>query len=157
MASTKAKIRLQALIARFMGQHGAHLGPTGPRWAPCWTHELCYRGGSSICGCDPNEKLLETKNSIEIIDAWFITMTVLWARWCLKSLACRLFAQPFVQVQITENIKTPRHRPLWWQSGGFPSQRASNAENVSIWWRHHDWWKTHSRHPHLTTNSSKHW
>ena len=22
-------------------------------------------------------------------------------------------------------------------SGGFPSQRASNAENVSIWWRHH--------------------
>ena len=24
-----------------------------------------------------------------------------------------------------------------WLSGGFPSQRASNAENVSIWWRHH--------------------
>ena len=24
------------------GQHGAHLGPTGPRWAPCWPHELCY-------------------------------------------------------------------------------------------------------------------
>ena len=22
------------------GQHGAHLGPTGPRWAPCWPHEL---------------------------------------------------------------------------------------------------------------------
>ena len=20
------------------GQHGAHLGPTGPRWAPCWPH-----------------------------------------------------------------------------------------------------------------------
>ena len=30
------------LIARFMGQHGAHLGPTGPRWAPCWPHEPCY-------------------------------------------------------------------------------------------------------------------
>ena len=26
------------------GQHGAHLGPTGPRWAPCWPHELCYLG-----------------------------------------------------------------------------------------------------------------
>ena len=26
-------------------------------------------------------------------------------------------------------------------TGGYPSQRASNAENVSIWWRHHgDWW-----------------
>ena len=24
------------------GQHGAHLGPTGPRWAPCWPHELFY-------------------------------------------------------------------------------------------------------------------
>ena len=26
------------------GQHGAHLGPTGPRWAPCLPHELCYLG-----------------------------------------------------------------------------------------------------------------
>ena len=32
-----------SLIARFMG-HGAHLGPTGPRWAPWWPHELCYLG-----------------------------------------------------------------------------------------------------------------
>ena len=23
---------------------GAHLGPTGPRWASCWPHELCYLG-----------------------------------------------------------------------------------------------------------------
>ena len=22
----------------------AHLGPTGPRWAPCWPHEFCYLG-----------------------------------------------------------------------------------------------------------------
>ena len=26
-------------------------------------------------------------------------------------------------------------------TGGFPSQRASNAENVSIWWRYHDFVK----------------
>ena len=26
------------------GQHGAHMGPTGPRWAPCWSHESCYLG-----------------------------------------------------------------------------------------------------------------
>ena len=26
------------------GQHGAHMGPTGPRWAPCWPHEFCYLG-----------------------------------------------------------------------------------------------------------------
>ena len=24
------------------GQHGAHLGPTGPRWAPCWPYKPCY-------------------------------------------------------------------------------------------------------------------
>ena len=49
--------------------------------------------------------------------------------------------QKFVQAQIIENMKPPRHWPLWGEplvTGGFPSQRASNAENVSIWWRHHD-------------------
>ena len=28
--------------------HGANMGPPGPRWAPCWPHELCYLG-SYIC------------------------------------------------------------------------------------------------------------
>ena len=31
-------------ITRFMGPPWAHLRPTGPRWAPCWPHELCYLG-----------------------------------------------------------------------------------------------------------------
>ena len=26
------------------GQHGAHLGPVSPRWAPCWPRGLCYLG-----------------------------------------------------------------------------------------------------------------
>ena len=26
------------------GQHGGHLGPVGPRWAPCWPNEPCYQG-----------------------------------------------------------------------------------------------------------------
>ena len=26
------------------GQHGAHLGPVGPRWAPRWPHVPCYQG-----------------------------------------------------------------------------------------------------------------
>ena len=37
--------------------------------------------------------------------------------------------------------KAPRHWPLCGEftgTGEFPAQRASNAENVSIWWRHHD-------------------
>ena len=41
------------------------------------------------------------------------------------------------------NAKTfPCHWPLWNPPvtviGGFPSQRASNAEFFSIWWRHHE-------------------
>ena len=39
------------------------------------------------------------------------------------------------------NIKAPRHWPLYREltgelTGEFPTQIASNAENVSIWWRH---------------------
>ena len=30
-----------AQIAKLWGQHGAHLGSVGPRWAPCWPHEPC--------------------------------------------------------------------------------------------------------------------
>ena len=26
------------------GQHGAHLGPTGPRWTPCWEREIKFIG-----------------------------------------------------------------------------------------------------------------
>ena len=35
-----------------------------------------------------------------------------WARWRLKSPASRLFTQPFIQAQIKEIIKAPRHWPL---------------------------------------------
>ena len=58
----------------------------------------------------------------------------------LKSPASRLFTQTFIQTQIKENIKAPRHWPLCGEftgTGEFPAQRASYAVNVSIWWRHH--------------------
>ena len=45
------------------------------------------------------------------------------------------------KVQIKENIKTPRHWPLCGEFTGdrwIPSTEGSNAENVSISWRHHD-------------------
>ena len=41
----------------------------------------------------------------------------------------------FIQAQIKENIKAPRHWPLWAEftvAGEFPAQSASNAENVSF-------------------------
>ena len=39
-------------------------------------------------------------------------------RWRLKSPASRLFAQPFVQAQIKENITALRHWPLWGETIG---------------------------------------
>ena len=50
-----------------------------------------------------------------------------------------LFTRQVNQEQIKENMKAPRHWPLLGNSpvnGEFPAQLASNAENVSIWWRH---------------------
>ena len=38
-------------------------------------------------------------------------------------------------------------------TGEFRAQRASNAENVSIWWRHHDHAHTHTP-PHTTTTTT---
>ena len=58
----------------------------------------------------------------------------------ITSLNLRLFTQPIVQAEIK---KTPKLRitglceensPV---TGEFPAKRASFAENVSIWWRHH--------------------
>ena len=69
----------------------------------------------------------------------------------LKSPASRLFTQSFIQMQLKENIKAPRHWPLCGEFiGKFPAQKASHAEDVSIWWRHHVFsviplalWKSH--------------
>ena len=57
-----------------------------------------------------------------------------------KAPASRLFTRPFIQAQIKENIKAPRHWPLCGEFTGhrwIPPQRVSSAENISIWWRHH--------------------
>ena len=51
-----------------------------------------------------------------------------------------MFTQPCIEAQIKENIKAPHHWPLWGEFTSdrwIPCTRASNVENVSIWWRHH--------------------
>ena len=66
-----------------------------------------------------------------------ITVTWWWARLCLKSPASRLFTQSFVQAHIKENIRfTALCEGYSRVAGELPTQRASNAENVSISWRH---------------------
>ena len=68
---------------------------------------------------DYRSALVQVKASIDP-DLWChmvspgnITMTSQWARRRLKSPASPLFTQPFIRAQIKENIKAPRHWPLW--------------------------------------------
>ena len=78
------------------------------------------------------------QNAVRKMMAIFITMMSRWAPWRLKSPASGLFAQSFVSLKKTSKLRITGicegNPPV---TGGFPSQRASNAENVSIWWRHH--------------------
>ena len=41
-------------------------------------------------------------------------------------------------------------------TGEFPAQMASNAENVSIWWRHHECWVRYSQ-PYCTSYTLRQW
>ena len=64
---------------------------------------------------------------------------VQWPQWRLKAPASRLFTQPFVQVQVKKTKLCVTgfcdgNSPV---TAEFPVQRTSNAENVSIWWRHY--------------------
>ena len=56
------------------------------------------------------------------------------------------------------NIKAPRHWPLCGEftgTGEFPAQRTSNAENVSIWWRHHVIFRCQHYYHHVNPVTSK--
>ena len=38
------EMKIDMIFYWLLHHHWAHLGPTGPRWAPCWPHESCYLG-----------------------------------------------------------------------------------------------------------------
>ena len=59
-------------------------------------------------------------NEFSVMTKWHthITVTIIWALWRLKSPASRLFTQSFIQAQIKECIKAPRHWPLWGEFTG---------------------------------------
>ena len=67
----------------------------------------------------------------------FLSKSLQWHHNECDGVLNHLPTQPFIQTQVKENIKAPRHWPLCGNSpvtGEFPAQMASNAENVSIWW-----------------------
>ena len=114
-----------------------------------------WRHGDKLCKIHP----------VDLLRAWFshskINHTTQWRHndhdGVSKSPASRLFTQPFIQTQIKENIKAPRHWPLCGEftgTGELPAQRASYAEIVwSIWWRHHEQNRFHGQGPELLRDS----
>ena len=83
-------------------------------------------------------RLLRKQNDNEVCHYNDVIMTTMASQ--ITSLT-RLLTQSFIQTQIKENIKAPRHWPLCGEFTGtseFPALKAGNAENVSIWWHHHD-------------------
>ena len=58
-----------------------------------------------------------------------ITVTSHWARWCLKLPGHPLFAKLFVQAQIKENIKVPRH---WALLGEFTGDRWTPLKREAV-------------------------
>ena len=113
---------------------GSILNAVGYRCIPniCWGKWAFW---SPVTSTDDDRKWNCGFMSPHKTSARNITLTSQWALWCLKSPASPLFTQLFIQVQIKENIKALRHWPL---CGEFTALKASNAENVSIWWRHHE-------------------
>ena len=110
----------------------------GVWWALDWPGEVNDYLGES----HSNTSVIRTAHQEDVVYFFHaLCVTSQWPLWYLKSPASRLLAQTFVQVHMNENIKDPRFWPLWGNpsvTGGFPSQRASNAESVSIWLHHHD-------------------
>ena len=72
---------------------------------------------------------------------WNITVTSQWQAWRFKSPALHCLCNRLFKVISNETAKSTLLALCEWNSpvtGEFPSQRASYAENNSIWWRHNE-------------------
>ena len=89
-----------------------------------YPHPVTIDGYNAICytiSLARQKKCRQWRDNSYSVDQYFgrgemlynfsITITSLWARWLLKSLASRLSIQPF-RAQMKESIKAPRHWPL---------------------------------------------
>ena len=82
------------------GQYGAHLGPLGPRWAPCWPHEPCYLGQLCMGYFHCNERYFHQWKKFPLL---IITVLVTWASWLLRLQATWLLVQQIAQANNREN------------------------------------------------------
>ena len=150
-------ILISVCILSSFQPHNHHLSPNSPRlmflFVDCATVNKVYLilsylilsylstllsvpGRSSLLVTSSSACSLQARCSTQDhtgIIAFCITVTSLWARWRLKSPASRLFTQPFIKAQFKENIKAPRHWPLWGEITGdqwIPRTKSSSVDDV---------------------------
>ena len=75
-------IREQSLTARFMGPTWDP-GPTGPRWAPFWPHEVCYLGSLITLSNTPT--------------SWFSNMFAHYITVCYVSISIYIYKPSIIQ------------------------------------------------------------
>ena len=108
--------------------------PMSPR-----THGLKSTRYEVLNGCVPLKWLGRIRWLLQLYCRWLITVTSWCARWRHKSPAPRLFTESYVKkLNLRVTGLCEGNPPV---TGEFPSQRASNTGNVSIWWRHHMHWE----------------
>ena len=130
-------------------QHGTHLGPVGPWWVPCSPPEPCYPG----CMIDdllPSMVLdnhlprKSTSSSLQWRHNERDSVSNHQPHDCLLNRLFRCRSKKTSKLRVTGLCEG--NSPV---TGEFPSQRASNADNISIWLRHRVLGQT------LTVNTSR--
>ena len=98
------------LIAGSWDQHGVHLGPTGPRWAPCWPHEPCYLGDPTWAGLHSYPQImiarLESINPSIIIDCQ--------ASWLMGPVGAQVSLYDQILICMWSKFPSTSSVQLWW-------------------------------------------
>ena len=136
------------------GQHGAHLGPVVPRWAPWWPHWTLLSGMS--LNDTPQRKHVGTNPRIHLplLYSTCVNLEKCSLQWrhnghdsvsnhqphdCLLNRLFRRRSKKALKLRVSGLCAG--NSP---ETGEFPAQMVSNAKNVSIWWRHIESIKTTS-------------
>ena len=145
-------------IARFVWPTWAHLGPPGPRWAPRCPHQSCYEGWYMPECCHCRKLMWHWLHMFQLSSNWVKTYEALSPFTTCGPLGvtvqrCIIMTRWESQINQTHNCllnrlfrrRSKKTSKLWVTglcgvnspvTSEFPAQRASNAGNVSIWWRH---------------------
>ena len=86
------------------GQHGAHLGPVGPRWAPCWPHEPCYQGHHFQYSNQPQTTRHDTCDILRSISQFCCCVAGAAPMRHMASIFCLVIFHCRVQLWITHKI-----------------------------------------------------